>query len=181
MNTTTAPDPTEVDQAGHTDNSIVIAADLDFVWEMTNDLERWPELFSEYASVDILDHTDNTYRFRLTMHPDENGKVWSWVSERTLDPVAHQVTARRVEPGPFEFMNLQWTYASVSEGTQMRWVQDFRMRPTAPVDTPTMTTRINANSKIQMSLIAAKVEAAAAGQTPAQSDPAQSESAEEQA
>jgi aromatase len=164
MISTTSPDLAQVEHAGHTDNSIVIAADPDLVWEVTNDLTRWPQLFSEYASVEILDHTGDTFRFRLTMHPDDNGQVWSWVSERTLDPVARRVRARRVEPGPFEFMDIEWTYTPVDGGTRMRWVQDFRMRPQAPVDTPTMTTRINANSKVQMKLIAAKVEDAAAQQ-----------------
>lgn len=40
--------------AGHTENSITVDAPFDLVWEMTNDLENWPRLFSEYASVDIL-------------------------------------------------------------------------------------------------------------------------------
>ena len=43
----------------------------------------------------------------------------------------------------------------------MRWVQDFRMRPEAPIDTEGMTDRIDANSKIQMAVIRDKVEAAA--------------------
>ena len=43
----------------------------------------------------------------------------------------------------------------------MRWVQDFRMRPEAPVDTAGMTQRIDANSKVQMAVIRDKVEAAA--------------------
>jgi len=90
MSSTTAPETTQADQAGHTDNSIVIEAGVDFVWQMTNDLERWPDLFSEYAAVEVLDHTGDTFTFRLTMHPDENGKVWSWVSERTLDAAAQQ-------------------------------------------------------------------------------------------
>jgi aromatase len=148
--------------AGHTDNAIIIHADPELVWSMTNDLERWPELFTEYASVDILDQHDQTYRFRLTMHPDPNGTVWSWVSERTLDHERGRVKARRVEPGPFEYMFIEWTYEAVTDGTRMRWVQDFAMRPEAPVDTPTMTERIDRNSKIQMGIIAAKVEAAAA-------------------
>lgn len=36
--------------AGHTDNSITVDAPLDLVWDITNDIEKWPELFSEYAS-----------------------------------------------------------------------------------------------------------------------------------
>jgi aromatase len=146
---------------GHTDNSILIDAGIDHVWRMTNDLESWPDLFTEYSEVEILAQTGSTYRFRLKMHPDESGRVWSWVSERTLDEAAHEVVARRVEPGPFEFMNIRWTYTPEGSGTRMRWVQDFHMRPQAPIDTAGMTRRIDANSKVQMAVIRDKVEAAA--------------------
>lgn len=147
---------------GHTDNEIVIAAPLDLVWDMTNDLENWPQLFSEYASVEVLDRQGDLVRFRLTMHPDENGQVWSWVSERETDRDALSVRARRVEPGPFEFMEIRWEYAEVPAGTRMRWIQDFAMKPTAPVDDEGMTGHINRNSKIQMQLIREKVEKRAA-------------------
>jgi aromatase len=146
---------------GHTDNSILIDADIDLVWRMTNDLPSWPDLFTEYAEVEILAQHGTTVRFRLKMHPDESGRVWSWVSERTLDESAHSVVARRVEPGPFEFMDIRWDYAPEGTGTRMRWVQDFRMRPEAPIDTAGMTERIDANSKVQMAIIRDKVEAAA--------------------
>ena len=148
---------------GHVDNAVVIDADIDTVWDATNDVERWPELFTEYASAEILERSGDTVRFRLAMHPDENGKVWSWVSERTLNKAGRRVIARRVEPGPFEFMNIEWTYEPEGDGTRMRWVQDFRMRPDAPVDTAAMTDRINANTAVQMDVIRRKVERLAAG------------------
>jgi aromatase len=147
---------------GHTDNSVFIDADIDHVWRMTNDLPSWPDLFTEYAEVEILAESGSTFRFRLKMHPDESGRVWSWVSERTLDEAAHEVVARRLEPGPFEFMDIRWSYTPERTGTRMRWVQDFRMRPEAPIDTEGMTRRIDANSKVQMAIIRDKVEAAAA-------------------
>ncbi|MFE7531110.1 SRPBCC family protein [Kitasatospora sp. NPDC057542] len=147
---------------GHTDNEIVIAAPLDLAWEITNDLENWPQLFSEYASVEVLDRQGDLVRFRLTMHPDENGQVWSWVSERETDRDALSVRARRVEPGPFEFMEIRWEYTEVPAGTKMRWIQDFAMKPTAPVDTAGMVKHINRNSKVQMQLIREKVEKRAA-------------------
>ena len=164
MSSTTEP---STQTAGHTENSVYIDADIDHVWRMTNDLPSWPDLFTEYAEVEILESTDTYFKFRLTMHPDENGKVWSWVSERTLDPAAREVKARRVEPGPFEFMDIRWTYAPEGEGTRMRWIQDFRMRPQAPIDTEGMTRRIDGNSKIQMGIIKDKVEAAAGRSGPA--------------
>ncbi|MET9699781.1 SRPBCC family protein [Streptomyces sp. NPDC006529] len=144
--------------AGHTDNEITVKAPVDLVWEMTNDLPNWPRLFSEYASIDILEEAGDTTRFRLAMHPDENGVVWSWVSERTVDRDGLTVRARRVETGPFAHMNIHWEYAPVPGGTRMRWVQDFAMKPEAPIDDAGMTDRINHNSRIQMELIREKIE-----------------------
>ncbi|MFF5703493.1 SRPBCC family protein [Streptomyces sp. NPDC012794] len=143
---------------GHTDNEIVVKAPVDVVWDVTNDLPNWPKLFSEYASVEILEKAGDTTRFRLAMHPDENGVVWSWVSERTVDRAGLTVKARRVETGPFAHMNIHWEYGEVPGGTRMRWVQDFAMKPDAPIDDVGMTDRINLNSRIQMELIRDKIE-----------------------
>jgi aromatase len=142
----------------HTENEIVIAAPLDLVWDVTNDLEHWPQLFSEYAAIEILAEKGDTTTFRLTMNPDDNGKIWSWVSERTVDRASHTVVARRVETGPFQHMDIRWEYHQVAGGTRMRWTQDFAMKPQAPVDDAWMTDNINRNSVIQMELIRDKIE-----------------------
>ncbi|MCH0543262.1 SRPBCC family protein [Streptomyces sp. MUM 203J] len=152
--------------AAHTENEITIAAPLDLVWDMTNDLERWPQLFSEYAAVEVLSRQGDTVTFRLTMHPDDNGKVWSWVSERVADRDKLTVRARRVETGPFAYMNIIWEYEETPAGTRMHWTQDFAMKPEAPVDDAGMTEMINRNSRIQMALIRDRVEQAA-GERPA--------------
>lgn len=147
--------------SGHTDNEIVITAPMRLVWERTNDIEGWPDLFSEYASVEVLEREGDRTLFRLTMHPDAEGRVWSWVSERVTDPTTMTVTARRVETGPFQRMNIRWTYEEVDGGVRMRWVQDFAMKPDAPLDDAAMTEHLNENSRIQMSLIKTKLEEAA--------------------
>ncbi|MFG2333950.1 SRPBCC family protein [Streptomyces sp. NPDC048604] len=147
--------------SGHTDNSITIDAPLELVWDMTNDIENWPRLFSEYASVEVLSREGEATTFRLTMHPDESGKVWSWVSERTMDRESRTVRARRVETGPFAHMNIKWEYVELPGGVQMRWVQDFAMKPDAPVDDEWMTDNINRNSRTQMALIRDRIEQAA--------------------
>ena len=148
---------------GHTDNSITIAAPMDLVWEMTNDVEGWPQLFTEYASTEIVERDGDTVRFRIAMHPDANGTVWAWVSERTPDPATRTVVARRVETGAFEFMDINWSYQDTPDGVLMRWVQDFEMKPTAPIDTAAMTERMNTNTAVQMKVIREKIEAAARG------------------
>src|SRR6266700_1776237 len=123
--------------AAHTDNSVDIHAPLQLAWDMANDVESWATLFSEYSKVEVLERQGDTVRFRLTMHPDENGKVWNWVSERTTDPKARTVRARRIETGPFQYMNIAWEFLPVDSGVRMRWVQDFTMKPTAPVNDET--------------------------------------------
>ncbi|MGN9776541.1 SRPBCC family protein [Micromonospora sp. H33] len=152
--------------AGHTDNAIVIDAPMDVVWDMTNDVASWPQLFSEYAAAEILERDGDSVTFRLTMHPDEDGTVWSWVSKRTVDRERREVRAHRIETGPFEYMNIHWTYAEVDGGVRMRWVQDFHMKPQAPVDDEAMTAHLNRNTVIQMNRIKGLVEAAAAARGP---------------
>jgi aromatase len=146
-----------------TDNSIVIQAPLDLVWDITNDVANWPNLFTEYAQADILEEHGNTVRFRLTMHPDANGKIWSWVSERTTDPATRSVKAHRVETGPFDYMNIEWYYEPAEGGTRMRWVQEFHMKPTAPVNDDWMENNINTNTTKQMAIIKQKIEDRHAG------------------
>jgi len=138
---------------GHTEASTVIAAPLERVWEVTNDVPGWTELFSEYAEATVLERDGETVRFRLTMHPDENGTMWSWVSERTPDRAARTVRARRVETGAFEFMDIRWTYTEVPGGVEFHWAQDFAMKPDAPVSDDWMTANITANSLFQQARI----------------------------
>ena len=144
--------------AGHTENEIRIEAPLQLVWDVTNDVPGWPNLFTKYATAEILEQDGNTVTFRLTMHPDKDGTVWSWVSQRTADFASRTVNAHRVETGPFEYMNIRWTYEEREISTVMRWVQDFHMKDTAPVDDEWMINNINTNSKVQLQIIKDKIE-----------------------
>jgi aromatase len=150
--------------SGHTENSVVIAADVQRVWDITNDVSRWPWLYSEYASAEILETAENYVRFRLTTCRDENGDTWSWVSERRLDPAARTVDARRMETGPFDYMTIRWEYRTVPEGVEMRWIQDFHLKPTAPVDDAAMAARINRRTPMEMARIKRLIES---GERPA--------------
>ena len=142
-------------------NDIVIDAPIDLVWRITNDVAGWPQLYSEYAEANILERTGATVRFELVMHPDENGTVWRWVSQRTADESTYTVKAHRVETGPFEYMNIEWYFEDADGGTRMRWVQDFSMKPSAPADDATAEEYMNKNTKVQMGVIKERLEEAA--------------------
>lgn len=149
--------------AAHVDNSVLIDAPMDLVWDMTNDVESWPQLFTEYAATEILSRDGDTIRFRLTLVPDPDGRVWSWVSDRTPDPQTRTVRAHRVETGPFAWMNLHWSYVQEGDAVRMRWTQDFEMKPDAPFTDEQMTERLNRNSPVQMAAIRDNIERAHRG------------------
>jgi aromatase len=149
--------------AGRTDNAVDIDAPLELAWDMANNVESWTTLFSEYSKVEVLERRGDTVRFRLTMHPGEDGKVWSWISERTADPRTRTVRARRIETGPFEYMHIEWAFVPVDSGVRMRWVQEFTMKPTAPVNDETATAMLNKQTRSEMARIKQLVEEAAAG------------------
>ncbi len=145
--------------AAKTDNSVTIDVPAEQVWKMTNDVETWPELFDEYASAEILENNGDTIDFRLTTRPDEQGRVWSWVSRRTADPTTRTVRAHRLETGPFKYMRLQWFYTEADSRTTMRWIQEFEMREDAPFDDAAMTERLNGATRKNMKKIKETIEA----------------------
>ncbi|MGP4013777.1 SRPBCC family protein [Streptomyces sp. 4N124] len=143
------------------ENVFEVAAPLAFVWNRLNDVRSWPTLFTEYRSVEVLEEEASAMVFRLTMHPDENGRTWSWVSRREWDRAARTVRAHRIETGPFEYMRLLWTFEPLEEdSTRVTWHQDFRMRPDAPLDDAAMTARMNKNMPEQQRIVARRIEAA---------------------
>ncbi len=155
--------------AAHTDNSVEIDAPLQFVWDRMMDIASWPELFSEYAGAEVIEQEGERVVFRLTTHPDPDydGQVWSWTSERIADPASHSSKSRRIETGPFQYMNIEWYFEQAGEGTLMRWVQDFSMKPEAPSDDEQAEQYMNKNTKVQMGVIKERLEALAAGSTEA--------------
>ena len=146
--------------AGRTDNAVVIDKPIDEVWQRMNDLENWTNLFTEYASVEILERDGNTVKFRLTTHPDPeyDGQVWSWTSERTMDPDSYTTKSHRIETGPFEYMNIEWYFEPADGGTKMRWVQDFSMKESAPANDEQAEEYLNTNTAEQMKAIKERLE-----------------------
>jgi aromatase len=149
----------------HTDNSVEINAPLEFVWERMMDIEGWPNLFSEYANAEVIEQEGDRVVFRLTTHPDPDyeGQVWSWTSERVADPGNYSSKSRRIETGPFQYMNIEWYFEDANGGTKMRWVQDFSMKPEAPANDEQAEQYMNKNTKEQMRVIKERLESQAPG------------------
>lgn len=116
---------------------INVDLDMDNLFTITNDVENWPRLFSNYSKVDILDKSKNYVKFRL-YYKENDGSIVSWISERTwkVTDKEIQVTAKRLDPIlPYKYMNIIWKYRYLGKNkTKMIWEQEFEISDLLPKD-----------------------------------------------
>lgn len=111
---------------GHTVNEVIINAPYEKVFDISNDIPRWTELFGgEYVSAEILKREGNRIEFRL-----KNNEGQSWTSFRLLYKEHKFAYAQKNEPTfPFKYMKIIWLYTEMDGGIKMTWIQDFELHP----------------------------------------------------
>lgn len=139
-------------------HSITISENPRKVFEIINEIERWPILFNEYHGAKILGREDDGRYTRLIFQlTNEEGS--SWRSSRLLDHKELIATAEREEPlYPFAYMHLKWTCEAAPEGTKMIWTQDFEIDPKVDTPLPTILDRMNAHTRENQQNIKEKIE-----------------------
>ncbi len=145
---------------GYIRNAVLIHAPIEEVFSLTNDVKTWPELFTEYASSEVLKEEENSVTFRLTTHPDESGTQWSWISTRwTMADRRATYSERDPASGPFEKMSIRWWYDGVHEtDTVLTWEQEFTMKPGAPFSDEHAAQHLNSQTHIQQQVIKERIE-----------------------
>ncbi|MCX5695412.1 MAG: SRPBCC family protein [Candidatus Omnitrophica bacterium] len=144
---------------GHTCNSIIINAPYDLVFDISNDIPRWTELFgSEYKKAEIVKREENKITFRLTDDEDK-----SWISWRLLFKDKFFTYSERQEPKfPFKYMKIVWLYTQKPEGTALTWIQHFEMDDKAKFNDEQVEGFINKHSKDNLLIFKNVIEKAAA-------------------
>ncbi|MDP2940359.1 MAG: SRPBCC family protein [Candidatus Omnitrophota bacterium] len=129
---------------GHTNNSIIINAPYDKVFDISNDINRWKELFDEYKESEIIKREENKITFKLT-----NQEGQSWQSWRLLFKDKKYCYAEREEPKfPFKYMKLVWLYREIAPNTtEMTWIQHFTMDEKAKFNDSQVEGFINKHSQ----------------------------------
>jgi aromatase len=129
---------------GHTCNSIIINAPYEKVFDISNDIPRWTELFGgEYTKAEVVKKEGNTITFRLTDDEDR-----SWQSWRLLLKDKNLAYAEREEPKfPFKYMKIIWLYTQKPEGIELSWIQHFEMDEKAKFNDQQVEGFINTHSK----------------------------------
>lgn len=129
---------------GHTCNSIIINAPYDLVFDVSNDIPRWTELFgTEYKKAEVVKKEANKITFRLTDDEDK-----SWQSWRLLFKDKYFAYAEREEPKlPFKYMKIVWLYTPKAQGIEITWIQHFEMDEKAKFNDEQIEGFINKHSK----------------------------------
>lgn len=140
---------------GHTVNSIVINAPYEKVFDISNDITRWTELFGgEYKKAEVVKKEDNKIIFKLT--DDENR---TWQSWRLLFKDQYLAYAERQEPKfPFKFMKIIWLYTPRPQGIEMTWIQHFEMDEKAKFNDEQVEGFINKHSKDNLKIFKEVIE-----------------------
>ena len=147
--------------AGYTENSIVVLRDLDTVFDLTNRVELWTQLFTEYERAEVLERNGDELLFRLTTFPEGGRPSRTWVSRRVIDRARLRADAERLEPAfPFKSMKIHWTYEPLPKdvGVVMTWIQEFEVHPECPYTNEQMESFLNRNTRAQMRSVKSKVE-----------------------
>jgi len=140
---------------GHTCNSIIINAPYDLVFDISNDIPRWTELFGgEYKKAEVVSKVGDKITFRLT---DDEGK--SWQSWRLLFKDSYFTYAEREEPKfPFQYMKIIWLYTPKAEGVELTWIQHFTMDEKAKFNDTQVEGFINKHSKENLKIFKSIIE-----------------------
>lgn len=144
---------------GHTCNSILIKAPYEKIFDISNDIPRWTELFGgEYKEAKVVKKEDNKIVFQLT---DDEGH--SWQSFRLLFKKDYFAYAERLEPKfPFEYMKIIWLYTPAPEGVILTWIQHFTMGKKAKFNDEQVEGFINKHSQENLEIFKRVIEKEAA-------------------
>ena len=140
---------------GHTCNSITINAPYELIFDISNDIPRWTELFGgEYKQARILKTEGNRITFTLT---DDEGR--SWQSWRLLFKDRNFTYSEREEPKfPFRYMKIVWLYTPVPDGVALTWIQHFQMDEKAKFNDAQVEGFINQHSRDNLRIFKETIE-----------------------
>ncbi|GCE28656.1 hypothetical protein KDA_41400 [Dictyobacter alpinus] len=113
--------------------SIFVKADPDQVFEFTNDIPRWTELYTNMSAARVVSF-ERDGRFAKLVFELTNKEGHTWQAWRILDYKDRVAMSRREAPSfPYVFHHLTWRYEPAEGGTLMTWTDDFEMDPKSPI------------------------------------------------
>ena len=97
----------------HTENSIVIRAPAERIFELACAVERWPELLPHYRWVREIERDGRRRVVEMAAHRD--GIPVRWWAEQVCEPEVPRITFRHVR-GVTKGMEVEWSFTPTADG-----------------------------------------------------------------
>ncbi|MDH7570529.1 MAG: SRPBCC family protein [Armatimonadota bacterium] len=105
--------------------SVTANADVDRVFALARDIERYPEFMPDLKSVRILEREGDRLVSEWTGLISDFKVQVKWTEEDVWDTAARTCRFRQLK-GDFQQYEGIWTFAPAAEGTEMRLELDYR-------------------------------------------------------
>jgi acyl carrier protein/carbon monoxide dehydrogenase subunit G len=146
------------DMTRRTKNTIRITAPIDRVWDFTNDVANWRDIFPRFSDIDVTRLGEDEFELGIRTYPNEQGKVLEWRSHRIHDRANRTVTVSRIDESIFVHVRMVITYRTVGDMTELHWAHEFDMKPDSHLTNEQMTEHFNENDRMTLSRIKTMVE-----------------------
>ncbi len=120
----------------HSDNSILIRAPRQRIFDVTTDLERWPKLLPHYRYINFIRRDESSSRVKMACY--RGVLPISWESDHEVKPDVFEQHFHHLKAFT-KGMHVVWTYQPEGEdAVRVTIVHDlkFRLRPLAPLMEP---------------------------------------------
>ena len=112
----------------HSENSIIMKAPLEKIFETAADLSLWPKILPHYRYVTYLDESPT--KNRVIMAAKRKGIPIKWTSIEEIDPGMKEVHFYHLKAFT-KGMHVVWTFTQTKAGVEVRIVHD--LKPNIPI------------------------------------------------
>ncbi|MFH1562292.1 MAG: SRPBCC family protein [Nitrospirota bacterium] len=105
-------------------NSILIKADMNRVFSVAADMEKYPEFIPSYKEVKVVSREGN--KMIVERIGQVGKKAVKWKSCVTIEP-NKSIKAEQLE-GPIKGMQIQWLFENTKDGVQITLTHDFEYK-----------------------------------------------------
>lgn len=128
----------------HIETERFVAAPLDTVYAVAQDIERFPEFFPDVESVTIIERTERGFISEWVGIVQKLNRKLVWREEDVWDDTTHTCTFRAVG-GDWDTYDGVWTFTAQDGGTLMRMALDCEIE--VPLIGPIIRTLIGKLAK----------------------------------
>lgn len=141
----------------YVERSIVISGDIESVYALAKDMERYPEFMPDVKSVKVISREGNTTLTEWVTSVE--GTPILWTEKDVFDDQNHRIDYRLVE-GDLDKFEGSWTFRPTDIGTEvvLGVDYDFGIPELTALIGPTLHEKVGENSQMMLQGMKSRIE-----------------------